>query len=241
MLKIGYNELPNFENIHFNQSRQGILFKHLVAENKIKEDDWLSTVDKSAHYKHPIEMKVRLNQVKAKYVDLIATKLLKEGAIYESLDKIAEGVVSRSLSNGGSTTYTSTGLACTTGYALAVAGSPEETYGDLTTDIVKGYIEKHYDNFLKNDGNFLGIWKDGGTWVLDVSEVILGESEDNKLTSLKLAKSRGEKAIYDLYNSETLYVDDFDLDDTTASIVQRVVKGKETVGDVVNLSNKLFK
>ena len=241
MLKIGYNELPNFENIHFNQSRQGILFNSLVAEHKIQEDDWVSTVDKGVHYKHPIEMKVRLNQAKANYVDLIAKKLLKEGAIYDSLDNIAEGVVSRSLSNGGSTTYTSTGLACTTGYALAVENSPEETYGELTTDIVTAYIEKHYDNFLKNEGNFLGIWNDDGTWVLDVSEVILGESEDTKLTALKVAKSRGEKAIYDLYNSETVYVDEFDLDDTTASIVQRVVKGKETIGDVVNLSNKLFK
>lgn len=258
MIKVGYNELPDFKDINFYQSRQGILYKQLVAEHKMKEDDWFATVDKKQKHDHWIGMKVSLNQAKAKYVETVAQKLLKEGAIYESLDKVAENTVSHSISNGGATIYTTTGLAAAGGYAIAIANSPEEKYGDLTVDIVKAYIEKNYDNYLKNEGYFLGTWLNEGTWYLDVSELIVGgPSLSKKVEALRLAKDRDELAIYDLYNFEEVFVSQLPeleeqlkqeenttndtQDENSGTEVDKVVNNTASVNDIVNLSNKLFK
>ena len=191
MLKIGYNNLPNFKDINFNSSRQGILYSQLLREGIIKEAEVVKLLKNNQKVSHWIEMKYKNNKITADYVDKVAQKLLKEGAIYDSLDKIADSVVKRSLSNGGATIYTPTGLAAGGGYALAIANSPEEKFSELTVDIVTDYIERNYDSFLKNEGYFLGTWLNEGTWYLDVSELIIGE--DKKDEALKLANEIREK------------------------------------------------
>lgn len=258
MIKVGYNELPNFEDINFDQSRQGILYNQLIKEGKIKTDDIAKLLPANEKTGHWIEMKQKHKKVIAKYIDTVATNLLKEGAIYESLDKVAENTVSRSISNGGATIYTTTGLAAAGGYAIAIANSPEEKYGDLTVDIVKAYIEKNYDNYLKNEGYFLGTWLNEGTWYLDVSELIVGgPSLSKKVEALRLAKDRGELAIYDLYNFEDVFVSQLPeleeqlkqeenttndtQDENSGTEVDKVVNNTASVNDIVNLSNKLFK
>ena len=257
MIKVGYNELPNFKDINFDQSRQGILFNQLVKEGKIDNDKINSLIKTTGNSSHWIEMKHKHNKVIADYIDTVATQLLKEGAIYESLDKVAENTVKRSIANGGATIYTTTGLAAAGGYAVAIESSPEEKYGDLTVDTVKEYIEKHYDNYLKNEGYFLGTWLNEGTWYLDVSELIVGgPSLKKKVEALRLAKDRGEKAIYDLYNFEEVFVEQLpeleeqlkqeenqpaDEPKEEGTEVEKVVNNTASVNDIVNLSNKLFK
>lgn len=249
MLKIGYNNLPNFKDINFNSSRQGILYSQLLREGIIKEAEVVKLLKNNQKVSHWIEMKYKNNKITAEYVDKVAQKLLKEGAIYDSLDKIADSVVKRSLSNGGATIYTPTGLAAGGGYALAIANSPEEKFSELTVDIVTDYIERNYDSFLKNEGYFLGTWLNEGTWYLDVSELIIGE--DKKDEALKLAKQRGEKAIYDLYNFQEIFVD-YSKDDGADpnpndpnggnnGEVEKVVNNNASVDDIISLSNKLFK
>ena len=238
MKNIGYSFLPNFDKINFNSSRQGILFDQLVAQNLITGEEWIRDAKNAPSSNHWIGMKVKNNSFKAAFVDSIVPDLLKEGAIYDSLDTIAEGIVARSQSNGGSTTYVDTGLAVTGGYAVAIAGSPEETYGNLDEDIVKDYIERNYDSYLKGSGHYLGTWLDGGTWYLDVSEVLIGK--DKKIEALKLAKDRGEKAIYDLYNGETIYTDQLDELLKENEPISNEESGINKEEDFISLSNKLF-
>ena len=242
MIKIGFNDLPNYEGLTaFDQSRQGVLYKHLKDAKKIDDNIWFKKATRKK-FSHWIEMRHYHNDLKAEYINSLVPKLLKEGAIYESLDKIAEGVVNRSQSNGGSTTYTSTGLAA----AVAIKNSPEQKVPELTKEVVIKYIEDNYDSFLKHEGNFLGTWYNDGLWYLDVSEVLVGKNK--KEEALRLGKERGQKAIYDLYQGEELFVDYSE--DTNKTPEENAEQTLETPKDVetsasfkdlMSLSNKLFK
>ena len=114
---------------------------------------------------------------------------------------LTKGIVERSKANGGSTTYISTGLAVTTGFALALSKKTETMVNNLTPEVIEDFIKKYYERFLKQEGNFLGTWFNNGQWHIDVSETFYYKEK-----ALELAKQRELIAIYDLNKGEIIYI-----------------------------------
>lgn len=104
---------------------------------------------------------------------------------------------------GGLTIRTQTGERPDRGFAVAISGRGKE-FGKLklARDVYGLYLRENYDT-LSPKGFFLGTWKDessGSTWldvvkVMDSKEYVKAFDE-----AVKLGKSSGELAIYDLLN-----------------------------------------
>lgn len=85
------------------------------------------------------------------------------------------------------------------GYVVAVKGSPELRAKSLDPKEISDFVNKH------GAGKSVGGWRDekSGDYFLDVVEV-----HQDKALALKLAKQRGELAIFDLSTGEEIRLDE---------------------------------
>lgn len=213
-LPIGYLSFPRFGSfgVASGNTLDLILYKQLEEQNLLTEEQqhyylsrrkylrqiYASTKPSSGVFLNTASLQAISDTIE-KY---ILEPFKKEAKIYKDVDELAEGVYNRSLASGGSTTYTNTGLAVTTGYALAAVKEANQRVPELTPEIIRKYIEKYYDPYLKREGVYLGTWKrPDGEWDLDCSITLL-----DKKQAIEQAKNSKEDAIYDLFEDKQIFV-----------------------------------
>jgi hypothetical protein len=128
----------------------------------------------------------------------------------ETSDKIktmAEEVAKNTIKNGGDTVLTVDGSRPDSGYCVggAMPGEVVENFKNETdlAERITMFMVTHEGDLLHGKGYALGTWIDPETgWVdLDVSNVVA-----DYRTAMKLAKQRGEVAIYRVRDGRTIYV-----------------------------------
>lgn len=98
----------------------------------------------------------------------------------------------------GGVTISMTGAIPVSGYAISLRVFEQTIKTPLTKRDIQDYIFVNWD-FLIKKGHYLGIWKDGDTVYLDVTEV----TEDREF-ALQLGKLNRQKAIYNLDKKEVI-------------------------------------
>ena len=71
--------------------------------------------------------------------------------------------------------------------------------GDLA-EIISLFINEHHEE-LRQPGIYVGIWKNGGKYYIDIVRTAMTEVE-----ALERAKQHGQEAIYDLHNHKIIPV-----------------------------------
>jgi len=100
--------------------------------------------------------------------------------------------------NGGATYNLVTGeLNPDHGYGVAVNGY-EERVPFIDHDTLANYVLQHA-TILTNDSLFLGIWKDGNEYVLDVTQTIEDREE-----AIRVGIERGQLAVWDSANKDEI-------------------------------------
>ena len=85
-----------------------------------------------------------------------------------------------------------------TGYMVSLAGR-ERVSDTLTYHNVLGYVNDNLEAFETT--TFLGLWKEGDVWFMDVSVCI-----PNLATALRVAEVNGQRAVYDNANKKSIYL-----------------------------------
>lgn len=85
------------------------------------------------------------------------------------------------------------------GYSVSMKGCEVKSLV-LTARLLADYIKMH-SYLLSQDGNFLGIWADGGLWYLDVTNVV-----SDKQDAIKLGIANEQLAIFDNKNKVAINI-----------------------------------
>ncbi len=85
-----------------------------------------------------------------------------------------------------------------TGYMVSLAGR-ERVSDTLAYHNVLGYVNDNLEAFEPT--TFLGLWKEGDVWFMDVSVCI-----PNLATALRVAEANGQRAVYDNANKKSIYL-----------------------------------
>lgn len=184
------------------------LYNQLAFEKYIDKNSWHQYTDNAMlkNAKFHTALSAQKLEAKVKAVKTYIPDLIKQAKIYTDLSALTTGIYSRSIQNGGSTTYVDTGLAVNpTGYMVAKSNSNEQVISenDFSPRSIEQYIKQNINN-LREENTFLGTWLNDGKWYLDSSERING-----CILAMKLAIDRNQIAIYDLARNESIYTADF--------------------------------
>ena len=103
---------------------------------------------------------------------------------------------------GGITYQPTTNRQPKRGFAVAIPGAQQKIdRHTFNADDVESFIAEH-KAWFKNPHVYLGIWDDGDTMWLELSEV-----HPNSASALRVGKARGEIAVFDLAKGEDVHVE----------------------------------
>ena len=117
---------------------------------------------------------------------------------------MSENKIIEYIKNNGGITLTKKGeqAELKKGFMVSLFGTEYKTENKREMiDKVKEYLEKIENN---NDGLFVGVWLDSGSYYVDFSINII-----DKVEALEFGKKHKQKSIYNINNDSYLYLEDY--------------------------------
>ncbi len=200
----GKVKVQDFFEVPTNMGFQGRNFDITLKDGSISELQFHTEESWKIKNKiHPFYEKAR--PFGQKIPKKIETASKKEAKVTVKKFGLAEKALNLTKQEGGAT-ISIEGKQPKRGFSLALDKSTEKSISKekINTSHVFDYIDEHFDE-IKKPGNFLGLWEDDGSIVMDISTVF-----QNKVEAVKAAQASDQDAIYDLKENNEITKKDYE-------------------------------